>query len=44
MARYEVITQVRKNSPYTRTFAEASSLAELNARLSSSDAKDSSAA
>ncbi|MBV8901820.1 MAG: type II secretion system F family protein [Verrucomicrobia bacterium] len=34
MPRYEVITQVRKNSPYTRTFAEASSLAELNARLS----------
>lgn len=33
MPRYEVITQTRKNAPYTRTFAEASSLAELNARL-----------
>ncbi|MBW0001521.1 MAG: type II secretion system F family protein [Verrucomicrobia bacterium] len=33
MPRYEVITQTRKHAPYTRTLAEASSLAELNARL-----------
>jgi type IV pilus assembly protein PilC len=34
MPRYEIITQTHKNAPYTRAFAEASSLAELNARLS----------
>lgn len=33
MPRYEVITQTRRNAPYTRTFAEAPSLSELNARL-----------
>jgi len=34
MPRYEFITQPRKGGPYVRAFAEASSSAELNARLS----------